>query len=355
MVTRLSACLLLPLARVTWGAPCDIYAEHGTPCAAAHSMVRALFSAYDGGLYQLKRFNDNATLDIAPMTAGGVADAASHDAFCAAAASTSSAATAAAAPSYPPRADCVVYQIYDQTGHGNHMLPATPAINNPNYDNPVNATRHSIAVGGGHKAYGAYFESGMGYRAQNTSRVARGNEPETIYMVTSGTHLNTGCCFDYGNSENDCTNHSAYCNGCMEAVYFGTGYGGGGKGPWIGMDMENGIYGGKYVNDSFLRSDFVTAMVKGGTNSFATKGADATAGELKLMSSGPRPGGYQPMHKTGAIILGVGGDNADRRGGVGIPGTSIGTFYEGLLTVGYTSDAADAAVQADIVAARYGQ
>ena len=24
----------------------------------------------------------------------------------------------------------------------------------------------------------------------------------------------------------------------MEAVYFGTGYGGGGKGPWIGADLE---------------------------------------------------------------------------------------------------------------------
>ena len=46
----------------------------------------------------------------------------------------------------------------------------------------------------GHKAFGAYFETGMGYRAQNTSKVAVENEPETIYMVTSGTHLNAGCC-----------------------------------------------------------------------------------------------------------------------------------------------------------------
>ena len=47
------------------------------------------------------------------------------------------------------------------------------------------------------------------------------------------------------------------------------------------------------------------------------------------------------MHKTGAIILGVGGDNARLRGGManarseaGVPGLSIGTFYEGVLTVG---------------------
>jgi hypothetical protein len=101
-------------------------------------------------------------------------------------------------------------------------------------------------------------------------------------------------------------------------------------------------------------------MIKGNTNSFATKGGDASKGNLTKYFDGPRPNGYTPMHKTGAIILGVGGDNlarnqaksnADR---VDVPGLSIGTFYEGLLTVGYTADAADDAVQADIVAAGYG-
>ena len=80
------------------------------------------------------------------------------------------------------------------------------------------------------------------------------------------------------------------------------------------------------------------------------------------MHDGPRPRGYQPMHKMGAIILGVGGDNTGKvntipdaiHSRVQVPGLSIGTFYEGVLTAGYSSDAADAAVQADIVAARYG-
>lgn len=27
--------------------PCDIYAPHGTPCVAVHSMARALYSAYN--------------------------------------------------------------------------------------------------------------------------------------------------------------------------------------------------------------------------------------------------------------------------------------------------------------------
>ena len=35
--------------------PCDIYASAGTPCVAAHSTVRALFGAYNGRLYQVRR------------------------------------------------------------------------------------------------------------------------------------------------------------------------------------------------------------------------------------------------------------------------------------------------------------
>lgn len=44
--------------------PCDIYDAAGTPCVAAHSMVRALYTKYNGPLYQVMRPKDNATLDI---------------------------------------------------------------------------------------------------------------------------------------------------------------------------------------------------------------------------------------------------------------------------------------------------
>ena len=50
--------------------------------------------------------------------------------------------------------------------------------------------------------------------------------------------------------------------------------------------------------------------------------------------------------KQGAIILGIGGDNSNN---------AIGTFYEGAMTAGYSSDETDAAVQANIVAAGYGK
>ena len=49
---------------------------------------------------------------------------------------------------------------------------------------------------------------------ENTAHVACGTDPKTIYMVTSGTqNVNGGCCFDYGNSENDCTNPKACFKG----------------------------------------------------------------------------------------------------------------------------------------------
>src|SRR5581483_358129 len=52
-----------------------------------------------------------------------------------------------------------------------------------------------------------------------------------------------------------------------------------------------------------------------------------------------------PMRKEGAIILGIGGDNS-----IG----AAGTFYEGVMTSGYPSDATENSVQANIVAAGYG-
>lgn len=76
------------------------------------------------------------------------------------------------------------------------------------------------------------------------------------------------------------------------------------------------------------------------------KGGDATAGSLATKYDGPRPAGYSPQKKEGAIILGVGGDNSH---------TGEGTFFEGCMTSGVPSDATDDAVQENVVAAGYGR
>ena len=63
--------------------PCDIFDAAGTPCVAAHSVVRALFGNYAGALYQVNRSSDGALTDVSVISEGGVANAATQDAFCA--------------------------------------------------------------------------------------------------------------------------------------------------------------------------------------------------------------------------------------------------------------------------------
>uniref|UniRef100_UPI0027E16FF2 arabinofuranosidase catalytic domain-containing protein n=1 Tax=Streptomyces sp. HPF1205 TaxID=2873262 RepID=UPI0027E16FF2 len=48
-------------AQAATSGPCDIYASGGTPCVAAHSTTRALYAAYNGPLYQVRRSSDNTT------------------------------------------------------------------------------------------------------------------------------------------------------------------------------------------------------------------------------------------------------------------------------------------------------
>jgi hypothetical protein len=308
--------------------PCDIYAAAGTPCVAAHSTTRALFAAYSGNLYQVRRASDNTTLNIGPVSAGGVANAAAQDSFCSG-------------------TTCVITEIFDQSGHGNNLTdaPAGGAAGGP--DALANATAAPAMVDGA-KVYGVFIAAGDGYRDDSTSGIATGDAAEGEYAVFDGTHQNNGCCFDYGNAE---TNNDDDGAGAMEAIYFGTEttWGtGSGTGPWIMADMENGLFSGQGAKlnsaDPTIADRFTTAMVEGESNQWAILGGNAQSGSLFTGYSGVRPTGYNPMHKQGAIILGIGGDNSK---------SSAGTFYEGVMTTGYPSSTTEAAVQANIVAAGY--
>jgi len=89
---------------------------------------------------------------------------------------------------------------------------------------------------------------------------------------------------------------------------------------------------------------FVTALLKNnGQTTFALKGGNAQTGALSTWYSGNLPAGYSPMHE-GSIVLGTGGDNSNR-------GTQ--SFYEGVMTAGYSTDAADNAVQSNVVSVGY--
>ncbi|KAJ7080960.1 glycoside hydrolase family 54 protein [Mycena belliarum] len=326
---------LCTVARLVAAAPCDIYASGGTPCVAAHSTTRALFSAFTGSLYQVKRASDGATKNIAPLSAGGVANAAAQDSFCAG-------------------TTCLITIIFDQTGRSNHLTQAPPggAAQGPEaggFDSLAAADGAPVTLNG-QKAYGVFIPPGTGYRNDATNGIATGDASEGMYAVLDGTHFNGGCCFDYGNAETSARDTG---NGHMEAIYFGdiTVWGSGaGRGPWIMADLENGLFSGFNVKvntgDPSVTSRFVTAVVKGQPNNWAIRGGNAASGALSTAYNGVRPNatGYNPMKKEGAIILGIGGDNS-----IG----AQGTFYEGVMTSGFPSDATENSVQANIVAAKY--
>ncbi len=324
--------------------PCDIMAAAGTPCVAAHSTTRALSSSYNGPLYQVMRQSDGKTLDIGIVKPsgddpGGYADAAAQDKFC-------------------ENTIAWISVIYDQSGNNNHLYQAPPGT----FKGPAKGGFNTLPIAdmapvtvSGHKVYGSYIMPGMGLRNNDAKGIAVNDEPHGIYMVFDGTHFDSGCCFNYGNTS---TNSRAVGRGTMSTVYFGTSTAwgsGNGTGPWIMSDMEAGLFSGydakqNIANPTIDSWRFVTGMVNGGGgNRWEIRGGDAREGDLSVFYKGPRPGSnennyYYPMHQKGAVQMGNGGDNGNG---------SAGTFYEGVVTSGYPTDEAIKAVQENIVKAGY--
>jgi len=318
--------------------PCDIYANAGNPCVAAHSTVRALFGTYNGELYQVRNAA-GSTKDILTLTPGGFADGGSQDTFCSG-------------------TTCVITVVYDQSGKGNDLwYQGSTMVPGSTSSSPSKATSEALTLSG-HKVYSLYINLGNSYWVDaSKSGIPLGSQPEGLYMVTSGKHYNGGCCFDYGNSETD---RKADGSGAMDAINFSaiTAWGtGAGSGPWVMADLEYGVFAenntNKNQNDPTQTSTYVTALLKNnGTTEFALRGGDATSGGLGTYYKGGLPGGWSPMKKQGAIVLGSGGDCCKPGGGANL---SDGTFYEGCIVTGYPSDATEDAVQANVVAAGYGK
>lgn len=361
LVILLALALAVPVATITIVAqvakssgtlprptgPCDIYAAARAPCVAAHSSTRALSAAYNGPLYQVMRQSDGKTLDIGVVPAsatdaGGYADAAAQDAFC--------------AGTY-----CWITTLYDQSGKGNHLIqPPRGGFSGPalgGFNNLPIADMAPVTVMG-HKVYGVFIAPGMGLRQNDAKGTAVDDQAEGQYWVISGHHFNSGCCFDYGNAETDSRDDG---DGTMETTYYGNQgawYHGQAPGPWIMTDQENNLVGcvNESPNDKFCRDlpsitwRFVTATADGEPHHWRSMGGDAQTGELKVMFDGPRvrnpSSSYDPMRKQGAILLGNGGDNS--RG-------SQGTYYEGAMTAANTfpSQEVQQKIQANVVAARY--
>jgi hypothetical protein len=202
----------------TTGGPCDIFSQGGTPCVAAHSVVRALFGAYAGPLYQVLRTTDGKSLNVTTISAGGYADGAAQAAFC------DNQPTNPPGPPPPPArwapgpcctkrltcinhsnplhptcvgcaecpaptreptlATCMITRIFDQSVHANHLhvigepsgLVAVGAGGRLHNGAPITGTNASAdpLFVGGHAVYSAYFEGGMGFRNNETNSVATG-------------------------------------------------------------------------------------------------------------------------------------------------------------------------------------
>ena len=145
--------------------PCDIYAAAADPCVAAHGTTRALYASYNGPLYKVLREANGKTLDIGvvqPVTspshdAGGYANAAAQDAFCA-------------------NTRCWIATVYDQSAKHNDLTQAPRgAFSGPGmggFDTPPIADMAPITIMR-HKAYGAFIAPGMGLR--RTMRAGRGH------------------------------------------------------------------------------------------------------------------------------------------------------------------------------------
>ena len=134
--------------------------------------------------------------------AGGYADAAAQDAFCA-------------------NTYCWIAIIYDQSPKHNHLIQAPrggfsgPAMGG--FNNLPVADMAPITIMG-HKAYGVFIEPGMGLRQNDAKGTAVDDQAEGQYWVINGQHYNSGCCFDYGNAEIDSRDDD---NGTMETTYYG--------------------------------------------------------------------------------------------------------------------------------------
>src|ERR1043166_510064 len=160
LLTMLALALMLPVALMVAcrshlqsgthhrpEGPCDIYAAAKTPCVAAHSTTRALFASYNSPLYQVMRKSDGKTLDIGVVKssatdAGGYANAAAQDAFCA-------------------NTYCWITTVYDQSGHKNHLTQAPPGpagvpLALGGFDNLPLADWAPVTIMG-HKVYGIFI------------------------------------------------------------------------------------------------------------------------------------------------------------------------------------------------------
>ena len=289
--------LLLLLAAATAAAalegPCDILDAAGNPCVAAHSTVRALYSEYSGPLYNVTRSSDGTSKSISVLAAGGFANKPAHDAFCSKLdcvisnvfdqspqhnhlgqrhrlinASRHSvtvgkdktpvygmwfdpyvyahAATARCLPSKRPRAGAA-----SDTGcnYPSRSVIQGLWLSRRQHDGHRDRQRRGVHLRCDERQE---FQRWLLLRELTTRRRAQKYCMLVADAGLVGMHVIVALhsprllLQDYGNSETNDRDDGA---GAMEAIYFGNAHwhgntGGGATGPWVGADLEAGMYYG---------------------------------------------------------------------------------------------------------------
>ena len=134
------------------------------------------FTRPNGPLYQVTRASDSATHDIRSVPAGGVADAAGQNPFCA-------------------HTTCQITEIFDQSPRHNNLTVEGRATQGPV---DIGAVANALPVQvNSHLAYGVKLSAGVGHRDNTATGVAVRDQPEGVYMVAFGAYANDRCCFDY--------------------------------------------------------------------------------------------------------------------------------------------------------------
>jgi len=127
-------------------------------------MDRALYSAYDGPLYQVKRASDGTTATIGLLSAGGYVNAAEQDSFCSG-------------------TTCTITEIYDQSPEGNNLaVEGQPEMAGP-ASRPWPTRRRSRSTATRHTAW----TSPRGPATETTT--PRGSRPATNNDDNGAGHM----------------------------------------------------------------------------------------------------------------------------------------------------------------------
>ena len=196
-------------------------------------------------------------------------------------------------------------------------------------------------------AHGIYVNSyptNVGYRNNATKGLATGDPPEAMYMVIDGNRYSDHLLLRLWQRRDRREGRRQRHHGGDVLGVRHQWTRGGGNGPWIAADLENGMFksnqGGWQTtstspNDNSVIAPFATAMLKGPSgNHFTLKAGNAQSGALTNVGRGASLAWLQSQKKLqAAIVLGTGGDGSN---------DGTGTFFEGAITSGNPPDATDA-------------